>query len=329
VIETGGRRWRRALLAALLALLAWGRAPRDARAGGEPALIAVNVESCPNPWDRAFRSALAVELGDERLAAGHTEAPGAATGDRLSVRCDAQRVQVVARDAETAATLERTLPVGDLPAATAPRVVALAAVELLAVFDPVLRRRLEASGSPPPAAPATPPEHRLSLTAGAVYRAFLADAGIHAWGAELDARRASRSQRWGADLGVEIASDGHATSIGQTSALLASARLTAGARVRLAADRLALSFDLGGRVGAARLSGVTRDPNVVASTVVRPWAGPVATVTAQLTRYLFCVQFAAEAGWAAVAASGLVNEGPTLAASGPWLAISLSGNIRP
>jgi hypothetical protein len=162
-----------------------------------------------------------------------------------------------------------------------------------------------------------------------VYRAFLSKAGIHAWGAELDARRASRSQHWAADVGVEIASDGHATAIGQTSALLASARASAGARIGLAADRLALSFDLGGRVGAARLSGHAGDPNVLASTVVRPWAGPVATVTAQVNRSLFCVQFVAEAGWAAVAASGLVNDGPTLAASGPWLAISLSGGVRP
>jgi hypothetical protein len=222
---------------------------------------------------------------------------------------------------------------GDLPAATAPRTIALVAADILTTFDPALRRRLEPPPKPSPMVSAalsspTPPrptpvseDRPLSLTAGGVYRTFFSSGGVDAWGGEVDARRASRDGRWSVGLGAEIASGDHSTSVGQTSALLVSASAEAGARI--VRDRLTLSFDLGGRVGAARLSGQTGDPNVVGSTVVHPWAGPVAAVRADLGLSWFCAQIAAEAGWAAVSASGLVNGGTVLAASGPWLAISL------
>ena len=67
----------------------------------------------------------------------------------------------------------------------------------------------------------------------------------------------------------------------------------------------------------------TAVPDVDAFTVVRPWAGPVATLRAQLGLSWFCAEIAAEGGWAAVAHRGLVNGEAVLAASGPWLAISL------
>jgi hypothetical protein len=311
----------------LPALLIWGGPMRAARAGGPPS-IGVNVESCPPRWDREIRGALAVELGDERLAEPRTAERPTTAADRVRVHCDQQHVQVVARDADSPATLERTLAVGDLPAATAPRVVALAAVEMLAVFDPALRRRLEAFGSPVTLSYTPPADRRLSLVAGGVYRTFISSAGIHAWGGALDARRASRSRRWSVGIGFEIAGDDQSARIGQVSALLGSARASAGAQISLARDRLALSFDLGGRAGAARLSGHSDDPNVIASTVVRPWAGPVVTVTAQLGLSWFCAVIAAEAGWAAVSASGLVNDGPALEAHGPWHALSLGVGFR-
>jgi hypothetical protein len=211
------------------------------------------------------------------------------------------------------------------------------AADLLTTFDPALRRRLEAAVKTkqpaPPAAAAQPPPppsdgHRLFLTAGAVYRTFLSSAGIDAWGGALDARRASRDGHWLGGVGVEIAVSERSTSIGQTSAVLGSARASAGGRVALAHDRLALSVDVGGRVGLARLSGHAADPNVVASTVVSPWAGPVATVRAQVGVSWFCAEIAAEGGWAAVSASGLVNTAAAVAASGPWLAISLGVGSR-
>jgi hypothetical protein len=144
----------------------------------------------------------------------------------------------------------------------------------------------------------------------------------------LDARRAARDGRWSVGLGVEIAGADRSTTIGQTSALLASARASAGLRVPFARDRLALSVDLGARGGAARLSGRADGPNVLASTVVRPWAGPVATLRAELGLSWFCAEITAESGWAAIAASGLVNNGAALATSGPWLAISLGIGAR-
>ena len=66
------------MLALLPALLAWGRAAREAQARLPPAAIRMNVESCPAPWDAEIRVALALELGDERLAAVPTGARPAA-----------------------------------------------------------------------------------------------------------------------------------------------------------------------------------------------------------------------------------------------------------
>ena len=169
---------------------------------------------------------------------------------------------------------------------------------------------------------------RLSLTAGWVYRTFLTPGGVQAWGGMLDGRRASQGGRWSVGLGLEVVGDERSTSIGQTSALLGSARVSAGGRVPLAGDRLALSFDVGGRVGFVRLSGHADERNEGPTTVVRPWAGPVATLKAQFGVSWFCAEIAAEAGWAAISASGLVNGAAALAVSGPWLAISLGLGSR-
>jgi hypothetical protein len=328
---------RRSVLALLPALLAWGSAARAARAGVDPPPIRVQVESCRPEWDSDIRLTLAVELGDRRLAdaPADEQAPApdgaGAGGYTLNVRCEDSRVRVVARDSRTAVTLERTLT--DMPDATAPRLIALVAVELLTTFDPALRRRVEAPPPPKPRRPAPPPppvvpqpppeERRLSVTAGWVYRTFLTPGGVAAWGGTLDGRRALEGGRWSLGLGVEVAHDDRSTGVGQTSALLGSARASAGGRVALAGDRLALSFDVGGRVGVVRLSGDAADPNVVASTVIRPWAGPVATVRAQVGVSWFYAEIGAEGGWAAVSAQGIVNAAAALAASGPWLAISL------
>jgi hypothetical protein len=328
------------------ALLVWGGAAREARAVAEPAPIRIDVEGCPPGWETGIRQALAVELGDERLAGGRTDArPAVPDGGRaddigahtLSVRCEERRVQVAARDAKTAVTLERTLN-GDLPEATGPRLIALVAVELLTTFDPALRRRRDAPAKPiqvaaAASAPSFPPQPALEgsplfLTVGGVYRTFFSNGGVHAWGGALDARRASRGGRWSIGLGVEIADGERSTIIGQTSALFASASATAGVRARLAADRLALSFEIGGRGGAVRMSGQADNPSVIGSTVIHPWAGPVATLRAELGLSWFCAEIAAEGGWAAVAASGNVDGGPVLAASGPWLALSLGVGQR-
>lgn len=336
---------RRAVLALLPALLAWGRPAREARAAVESPPISMSVDSCPPAWDGEIRLTVAVELGDERLAGAPADTrpavpdsprAGGEAGYTLSVRCDEHRVQVVARDSKTALTLERTLT--DVPDATAPRLIALVAVELLTTFNPALRRRLDAPAKPskPRPAPAAPPvvsppppdDRRLSLTAGWVYRTFLTPGGVHAWGGMLDGRRASQGGRWSVGLGVEVVGDERSTSIGQTSALLGSARVSAGGRVPLAGDRLVLSFDLGGRVGFVRLSGDADERNEGATTVVHPWAGPVWTLRAQVGVSWFCAEIAAEAGWAAVSASGLVNGAPALAASGPWLAITLGLGSR-
>jgi hypothetical protein len=296
------------------------------------------MDFCRPEWESEIRLTLAVELGDESLADEQAPVPNASRegGYTLNVLCDDSRVRVVARDSKTAVTLERTLT--DMPDATAPRLIALVAVELLTTFDPALRRRVDAPApakpsktAPPPSpvvAAAAPEDHRLSVTAGWVYRTFLTPGGVSAWGGTLDGRRVFEGGHWSLGLGVEAAYDERSTSVGQTSALLGSARASAGGRVALPGDMLALSFDVGGRFGVVRLSGDAADPNVVASTVVRPWAGPVATLRAQVGVSWFCAEIAAEGGWAAVSAKGTVNAASALAASGPWLAISVGIGSR-
>jgi hypothetical protein len=326
------------VLAVLPALLAGGSFARDARADGERPPVRMNVEGCSPAWESEIRLTVAVELGDERLAStdAQSPAPDAVPGYTLNVRCDAQRARVVARNATTAVTLVRTLT--DLPDATAPRLIAVVGVELLTTFDPALRRRREAPAratKPPPpppevraaAPPAPPPARRLSLKAGWVYRTFLTTGGVQAWGGTLDGRRASQDQRWSAGVGVEFARDEQSTSLGRTSALLASARASVGTRV-LAGDRFALALDLDARGGIVRLSGTSDVPGVEAYATVRPWAGPALTLRAQAGTSWFFAEVAAEAGWAAVSASGLVNGGANLAASGPWLALSLGLGSR-
>jgi len=328
---------RRAVLVMLSALLAWEGAARDARAAVERPPIRVKVENCSPAWESEIRLTLAVELGDESLAAAPAaERPGGAVGYTLSVRCDEHSARVVARDSRTAVTLERALT--ELPDATAARLIALVGVELLTTFDPALRRRAEpparpSKPSPPPPPPVAPQptlvqERRLSLTAGWVYRTFLTTGGVEAWGGTLDGRRASRDGRWSAGLGVEVARDERSTSFGETSALLASARASAGMRIPVVGDRFAFYVDVGARGGIVRMAGTASGPNVEASTAVGPWAGPVATLKAQLGLSWFCAEIAAETGWASVSKSGLVNGGAGLAASGPWLAISLGLGTR-
>ena len=339
---------RRAVLALVPALLAAASAARDARAAVERPSIRMRVVSCPPALVSEIRLTLAVELGDERLASPpDDEQPAAADNARadgvagytLNVRCDEQRVRVLARDAKTALTLERTLT--DLPDETAARLIAMVAVEMLTTFDPALRRRVEAPAKlsnprsaaeppalSPPAAATSPPARRLSLTAGWMYRTFLTTGGVQAWGGTLEGRRAWQDGRWSAGVGVELARDEQSTSIGQTSALLASVGANAGMRLPLAGDRFALGLDLGARGGIVRLSGNADVPNVDATTVVRPWAGPAATVRVQGGASWFYAEIAAEAGWAAISARGLVNAGAALAASGPWLALSLALGSR-
>jgi len=314
----------------------------EARADGVPERASapprVETTGCPPSWERELRQAIAVEIGATSGDEDGGPTPGApraeASPSTLSFRCGGDRVFVAAGGPASGAHLDRTLSLDDLPSATAPRVVALAAVELLAALDPALRRQLRAQAAasavrPRQPAPAAAEDRRLSLSASGVYRAFVAPAGLHAWGGALDGRRASAGGGWSLGFGLEVASGERSASLGQTSALLASARATAGARGRPGAGPLALSFEVGARGGVARLAGRSGDSDVLASTVVRPWAGPVAVVAAQLGVGWFCTELATEAGWAAVSATGLVNDGSALAASGPWIALSLGVGIRP
>ena len=90
--SVSGAHWRRrrALLAMLPALLAWGRAGRDARADVESAPIHIDVETCPAQWDAEIRLAIAVELGDERLAGAARAVEGPAVAGSAAATAPAR-----------------------------------------------------------------------------------------------------------------------------------------------------------------------------------------------------------------------------------------------
>ena len=58
---------RRAVLALLPALLAWGRGAREARAAAEPPPISMRVDSCPPAWDSEIRLTVAVAVSYTHL----------------------------------------------------------------------------------------------------------------------------------------------------------------------------------------------------------------------------------------------------------------------
>ena len=125
--------------------------------------VIVEVEDCPSLDQAALRQLVAIEIGD-LLLPPHAKVP-LARQDRVTIRCDGVRVHlVVAVAAGGAPPVERTLNAADFPGDAAPRVLALAGVEMLAASSPTVRRRVDARQgiAATPATPATPSPRTLA-----------------------------------------------------------------------------------------------------------------------------------------------------------------------
>jgi hypothetical protein len=318
--------WATVASAAVAAALFLTVAPARAQApAATPSIVALEMDGCPAIPPAAVRRALEVEAGvrlQERSAPTGTAHDATATGT-LVVRCDADRAFLTV-EGTTGGRLERQLALGELANDTAPRLLALAALELLAAQDPALRRKL-ADAEVTVAPTQVPPASRTTVRAGAVYRTFSAPSGVGAWGGQVSVSRAIGT-RLGVTGGLEVSGARRPTPLGESTAVLASG--SAAAHWRTGGEHFGVRVEGGARGGLVRLSGAAGGPAVAAATVVRPWAGPFAAAHLLVERGDVSVDLAVETGVAVVSATGLVNDMAALEVRGVWLALSLSLGLR-
>jgi len=267
-------------------------AGRAARAQQEHPPIVLTLDPCAGVDAREVRRLVPIEMGAPLV-------PGAADPretTRVSLGCvagDPRTARLEVRNPTTGKTLERVLALGDVPRSDQARLVAIAAVELVAASWSDLGHAPEEFAPPPPrppravptivVAPAPPPSisqppappRWRALVVGSV-RGFgglprvLAGGGVAA-------------QR---DLGARfaVAVDGlveegtQPVSLGSVDSTLLSLGVQVLARVRT--GPVTWEPGVGARVGWGRLAGVAGGgtSDVRAGTVSAAWVGPAATL---------------------------------------------------
>jgi hypothetical protein len=287
------------------------------------------LDHCPARWEPEIRRALEVEIGDQLVAATRTAAAaerGAGfTASQLVVSCDGTRALVAAKNPTTDRRLERAFAPEDLRDATAPRIVALAGLELLATLDPQLRRS-PAEAERPVDIDLAPVGPRLRVFAGGVYRTFaIAASGVRTWGAELGASRFV-GERLTVSGDVDVGRGGRTVNLGEMTASLGSGSLAGG--VHFGGGGLQGLLQVGARGGVARLTGRSSESDVVGYAVTRSWAGPFVATRALVDYRRLCFDASFESGVTVIGANGLVNDLPALVARGVWLAVSVGVGFR-
>ena len=346
----------RASCVSLVLLAGAGVRAGEAPSGEAPVVVA--VERCPALSEAALRGLLRVEIGGLLRARG-AAADGEA--DHLIVTCAGGRAELAAEARGGGPRLARSVALADCPADARPRLVALAAIELLAAVNPEVRRRVEArtASAPPPIVGAPPPAAAAPVTVaqagsgpapvsaaqagpvapapiargaavgtllllGAGRRVFLAERGLATWGAGLRWERALAP--WGGfALDGDVGGSRNDVDGGAVTGVVGSA---AGALwlERALAPRLVLRGGGGARVGFARLAGRPSDPVASGHAVVRPWGGPCATL-ALTTAGRFSAQLAVEGGYAVIGARGLAGDALAAAVTGAWVGVALAAGL--
>jgi hypothetical protein len=294
----------------------------------------LQITGCPSLSVAAVRHSLVVEIGDLVLDtdAGVTPLP-----DRLSIRCADNLAEVEAAGPDGTDAVDRTVRLDDFPGDAITRALALAGIELLAARSPAVRARVEARQKPASASTmvdvrsaelaerSRPLGRDLSLGLAGAWRTFLVDRGASVWGGQAGlAAQLGSIWRLAADL--EIGGSRREVLLGKTSVLLAScgAWVGLGARSR----NLGVSFQMGGRLGLARLAGAADEPaRVTASTVVRAWGGPAARGGVTAFTGKFALTARVESGLSLQAVEGQAESATVVALRGFWLAVSLGGSI--
>jgi hypothetical protein len=292
-----------------------------ARASERPVTVA--VERCPEVSEAALRALMRAEIGGLLLDG---EDPGA---ERVLVSCEGELASLAAGDPDGGPALVRSVSLAGFPADARPRLLALVAVELVASRRPELRQRLERRETPPatvrkelPVAATPPPPPALRLLAGAGARVFVTPRGLPALTAGLRLERGLGRLELAAD--AEVGWGRRTLELGELEGRLASA----GAALRLG-DALGpsstIAAGLGGRFGVVRLAGAPARPEEAGGrAVVRPWAGPFATVALGWGRGHACAAVSLEGGYTVVGARGLAGDSLAAAVTGPWLGATFS-----
>jgi hypothetical protein len=309
--------------------------------------FALEVKACPTVSTESVRRILGIEIGD--LLLGQTEGVPAGAA-RLTIRCAGNLAWIEASGPADNTPFEQILRLDDFPGDAAPRALALAGLELLAARSSTVRARFVGKGNSRPRSRSTPsrcsavptskvaapePSPRSAAStrethiglAGS-WRTFLVEHGPSTWGGQVQASTiVGRMWQLAADAEVTGARNevGH---LGETSALLLSCGATFG--VRAGRSRLGAGFGLGGRIGGVRLSGTSADPvRISATTVWRPWGGPMLTASFLGGFERYALTLSVEAGQSLLASEGQADGVTVISIRGPWAAIAVGASIRP
>jgi hypothetical protein len=304
----------------------------------------LDVTQCPKSLTEGARRFIGIEVGD-LLYEDAARAPAGA--DTLTIRCSGNLAVIEAAGVNDAAPLEKIFNLEDFPGDAAPRALALASLELMAVRNSTVRERIDNNrnatqpepkpvamkpSAPATATPVTQPrksaasstETRVGLAA--VGRMFPAKHGPLLWGGQLQTSTVfDRLWRFSAD--GELSAGENKVSLGRTRALL----LTGGATLGMQGRRgvFDAGVGLGARLGVVRLSGSPADSTqVAAATVWRPWGGPLLAAGLSASFGRVALTLAAETGLPLLEPQGQAGNTTAIALDGPWAAIAVGANIR-
>ena len=301
--------------------------------------VVLEAESCPDVSTQAIRRIILVEIGDLLVGEGLPVPDGS---DRLTISCADSLAKVVAVAARSGAQVERALRLDDFPEDAAPRALALAGIEVLSALSPAVRQRLQARQN---SATSTVPQVTTTAEAAngldgrgpalrvglsGVWRTFLVDSGITAWGGKVDLER-ELGRWWRIGVDGEGALARRSMDLGRTSALLLSGGLFLG--VAHHGRNVGASLSGGGRLGLARLSGDAIEKNTVEQSVVRRWGGPALAGHVYAGVADVRLTLAVEAGYVLGSTKGTTSDptgGQKLALNieGTWLVVSLGAALR-
>ena len=320
--------------------LAWAASATSAAGAqasrpGRSGRFVLEIKACPEVAPEAIRRILVIEIGDLLVETGEAVP---ADSDRLAIRCAGNLAWVEAAADEGAKPVDRTLRLDDFPGDAAPRALALAGIEALAALSPAVRERIQAKQKPAQpgrrvaddraeSAESPPAEGRgLRVGAAGVWRTFLRNQGVAAWGGQVNLSR-ELARRWQLEVDVETAGTSRHVALGDTSGLLFSGAAFFGARG--GGKSLGVSLCLGGRMGVARLAGSAADAaNVSAASVLRAWGGPAAHAGAMVGFGPLALTLSVEAGRSLFTREGAAGGATVLSIGGTWVAISLGGALR-
>jgi hypothetical protein len=318
----------RGCVAALLVL-----ASGTARAQQEHPPIVLVLDPCAGVDAQEVRRLVPIEMGAPLVS----DAGDPRETTRVSLGCDPSAPHVVRLEVHnptTGKTLARVLALGDVPRPDQSRLVAIAAVELVAASWSALGHSPEEVPPPPPPRPPAPPTPVVTvvvapppppppaprwhvLVVGSARR-FSRMPNATAGGGVAVARATPPGFGVTADAIVE--SGAQLTSLGTVDALLVSASVEGVARVRT--GLVTWEPGVGARLGWARLTGqggVASGAPAFAGALAGTWFGPLVALRGRLALpRRFVVSLGAEVGDATAGLRGRVDGLDEVSVLGVW-----------